>query len=90
MSLTFNNGTLPQATGDVQSAAWYATLPEAAGRWGWVDGKRCSEMCGDKISCGSGEASSDGRRFWSVLKALESQPLLHVVSFCVLPHFFQA
>ncbi len=39
----------------------YATLPETAGRYGCVEGKRWSEMLGDRISCGKGDCRRVGR-----------------------------
>ena len=63
-------GTRFQAIGEVQSAAMYATLPETVGRYGCVEGKRWSEMLGDKISCGKGDCRRVGRRSWRMRRAI--------------------
>jgi len=72
-------GTRPHATGAVQRAALYASLPETVGRWGCVEGKRWREIEGERISWGSGEARRLGRvecRIWRAGWLLALSPLL--------------
>ena len=70
LSFTFPmTGTLPHATGAVHSAAVYAILPPTVGRWGCVDGERWRLMCGERMSCGSGDTKRVGSRSWRTLMA---------------------
>ncbi len=70
-SLTLpTRGTQPHATGAVQRAARYGTLPFTAGRWGWVDGKRWREMLGERIVDGRGWVRIFGRRGERVRRAV--------------------
>lgn len=59
-------GTRPHATGAVHNAAVYAILPLTVGRCGCVEGKRWRLMCGERISCGSGDIRSVGRLSWRI------------------------
>ena len=55
-------GTLPHATGAVHNAAVYAILPLTVGRCGCVEGNRWRLIWGERMSCGSGDTNSVGRR----------------------------
>jgi hypothetical protein len=63
-------GTQPHATGAVHNAALYGTFPLTAGRCGWVDGNRCSETEGERISCGMGVVRMFGSKGESVRNAV--------------------
>lgn len=77
-------GRLLQATGTVQSAARYKTLPLTLGRCGCVEGKRCSVICGESSSLGSGLIRMVGRRGDSFRRAVTV-----VVSIFLFLFFFQ-
>jgi len=62
-------GIRPHATGAVQRAALYASLPETVGRWGCVEGKRWREIEGERSSWGRGVARSLGRVSWRIWSA---------------------
>lgn len=47
------------------------------GRCGWVEGKRRSVICGDRISCGNGEANKVDNRSCKILIAFEEYVSLY-------------